>query len=756
MSKWLRFRGPRLGTKLALLGLTLLVVPWFSYRQLVEMERLLIQGQSAAQLLTAEGISTLFNGRDDLFNDLPVTIEDFESLYAHPLQSTVRMDGSLDDWGADLADKLIAFGTEDDADLGSEDGNFSLLLGERAGQLHVYLEIIDDKHVFRDPDYLRLDNADHLRVNFIRADGEDGRINIVLPGPGVITAYEMDAGWRFAETGDPSNSVQGFLVETGDGYRLEFRMPLALIGSSRYFGLTFVDVDDRDTRAIAHTTQTLPTAGKESFELVVLRSPELLNIIQGLGYSGARILVIDAEKRVRAETGSSLRPPPEPAPPGPFEGLLSSLRDLFQSLRPYLHWITTGEDYQPRPAPPSRSDAQADAVIAESLAGRPIAIRRSITDEHEVIMAAHPIVAKNAVIGTVIVEQNIDEILSFQRSALEQVILLSIVSLFIVFIALLAFAGRLAWRIRSLRQEASAAIDSYGRLRTSELTSEMNAGDEIGELARSVSNMLSKLHQHNNFLENMPRTLRHEINNPLNTLSTSLQNLAEENPEIQDSKYLASAKRGVIRIGSIVQNLADAANLEESLEAEDFEVIDINQLLESYVANCRITHKDCEFVFRGPEEPVYAEVSDYRIEQLLDKIIDNAIDFHRANSPIRVQLDVYRDHLLISVANRGPVLPKKAEQSLFDSMVSHRGPQNRLHFGLGLYVVRVIAEHHGGFVRAMNLADGSGVAISVQLPVYRELEETPNGRSRSSRETAPVEAPAEQPDPQGRREPHVA
>jgi len=758
MKKGWRFRGPRLGTKLALLGLTLLVVPWFSYRQLVEMERLLIQGQSAAQLLTAEGISTLFNGRDDLFNDLPVTIEDFESLYAHPLQSTVRMDGSVDDWGADLADKLIPFGTEDDEDVGSPDGNFSLLLGERAGQLHVYLEITDDQQVFRDPDYLRLDNADHVRVNFIRADGEDGRINIVLPGPGVITAYEMDADWRFAETGNPTNSVQGFLVATDDGYRLEFRMPLALIGSSRYFGLTFVDVDDPDTRAIVHTTQTLPTAGKESFELVVLRSPELLNIIQGLGYSGARILVIDAEKRVRAETGSSLRPPPEPEAPGPFEDLLSGLRNLFQSLRPYLHWMTTGEEYEPRPAPLSRSEAQADEVIAESLAGRPIAIRRSITDEHEVIMAAHPIVAKDSVIGTVIVEQNIDDILSFQRSALEQVILLSIVSLFIVFIALLAFAGRLAWRIRSLRQEATAAIDSYGRLRTSELTSEMNSGDEIGELARSVSNMLSKLHQHNNFLENMPRTLRHEINNPLNTLSTSLQNLAEENPEIQDSKYLASAKRGVIRIGSIVQNLADAANLEESLEAEDFEVIDLNQLLENYVANCRITHKDCEFVFRGPEEPVYAEVSDYRIEQLLDKIIDNAIDFHRANSPIRVQLDVYRDHLLISVANRGPVLPKKAEQSLFDSMVSHRGPQNRLHFGLGLYVVRVIAEHHGGFVRAMNLADGSGVAISVQLPVYRAQDEAPGGRSRtSSRETVAVEDDEEPPtDSQGRREPHVA
>ncbi len=50
-------------------------------------------------------------------------------------------------------------------------------------------------------------------------------------------------------------------------------------------------------------------------------------------------------------------------------------------------------------------------------------------------------------------------------------------------------------------------------------------------------------------------------------------------------------------------------------------------------------------------------------------------------------------------------------------MVSHREAQNRLHFGLGLYVVRIIAEYHGGYVRAINLADGSGVAVMVQLPL---------------------------------------
>ena len=716
-----RIRGPRLGTKIMLLGLTLLIVPWFSYRQLVEMERLLIQGQSNALLLTAEGISTLFNGREDLFDDLPITIEDFESLYAHPLQNPVRLDGRVEDWGEGLRDKALSFGSGS----GQQDGDFELLLGERNGQLYVYMEVVDTQRVYRSSEYLRLDNADHVRLRYIRTDGEDGRVTITSSEPGVTTAYEMDPDWRFAQSGTPSNAIQGYMEQTEKGFRIEFRLPLGLLGSSRYFGVAFVDVDDPVSRAIRRTTQTLPTAGRESFNLVVLRSPEVLNIIQGLGYSGARILVIDPQKRVRAETGSNA------TPPAADEGeTMRLIETWFARIRPWVHRIITGDPWEPGRSAREKADATADAVINSSLVGDPLALRRSLSDQQEVIMAAHPIISEDKMIGSVVVEQNINEILSFQRAALEQVILVSIVSLFAVFIALLAFAARLAWRIRNLRREASSAIDEYGRLRIGELQREMSAADEIGDLARSVSNMLSKLHQHNHFLESMPRTLRHEINNPLNALSTSLQNLAEENPDVRDSKYLESAKRGVMRIGVIVQNLADAANLEESLEAEEREVIDLAQLLENYVANCLITHRSCEFVYRGPGRPVYANVSDYRIEQLLDKIIDNAIDFHRSNSPIKVQLDAYRDQLQITVANRGPTLPEKAEKSLFDSMVSHRGPQNRLHFGLGLYVVRVIAEHHGGFVRAVNLADGSGVAIMVQLPVARpELApQTANGR----------------------------
>ena len=117
-----QFRGPRLGTKLAVLGLALLVIPFFSYRQLVQMEQLMVQFQSQTLLVYARNIASLFNGREDLFNDLPVTLEQFEPLFAHPLQATVRLDGVADEWSAGLEDEYTTFRTNR-----TGDGDFSLL-----------------------------------------------------------------------------------------------------------------------------------------------------------------------------------------------------------------------------------------------------------------------------------------------------------------------------------------------------------------------------------------------------------------------------------------------------------------------------------------------------------------------------------------------------------------------------------------------------------------------------------------------------
>ena len=690
-----------------------MIIPWFSYLYISEMEDFLVDSQANAQLLTAEGISTLLNGRTDLFYELPLSPQGYEQLYAHPLQKPIRIDGRDNDW-EEVLEYKIGFGNLiDSSDAPETINQFHLALGEHNDQIYALVTIRDDALVFRDRNILRLDLSDHLRITFTGQDGTIKKIVLTMTEPGVTTAYLIDNDWRYAIQGEPKNRIQGYMVELKDGYAIEFRIPLELLGSTRQFGLAVVDVDDPESRAIESITGTLPTAGREAYGLVLLKSPEVLRIIKGLGYSGANIQVIDAQMRVRAEVGSYQSVPQQTKNQSDANSWAETWLSLVRFLMEPLYNIIEGNL--------SASPLIDDEVIKSALAGEPSYQRRYSSEDGEVIVAAHPIIARDEIIGIVLLKQNTEKIQELRRGALQRSVNFSVISMLIFVTLILAFSVRLASRIRRLGTEANNAIDVYGRLRTNKITAETQSGDEIGDLARSISGMLTRLHQHNQFLENMPRTLRHEINNPLNALSTSLQNLEFEESAEARQKYLEAAKRGVNRIGLIVQNLADAASLEDALYAEELEIVDLFELVQNYLSNCRTVRPDREFRYQGINYAIRAEVSDFRIEQLLDKLIDNAIDFSEPGSTITVGINADARKLTLFVTNQGPTITDDMVDNVFDSMVSIResNPDNRLHFGMGLYVVRIIAEHHGGSVKAANLLDGKGVSIKVILPIHR-------------------------------------
>ena len=672
--------GLSLRTKLIILmSMALVVFPWFSYQYLSRMEDFLVESQANAQLLTAEGISNLLNGRTDLFDDLPLSPEGYEQLFAHPLEKPVQIDGKDNDW-EDILEYQVEFGgfnpQENNPDVSNQ---FYLVLGEYNDQIFTMLHVNDDKLVFRNRNILRLDMSDHIRIEFTGQEGTTKRYIITMTDPGVTTTYPM-SDWRYA-IGEAENRIQGFMTQTPAGYLVEFRIPRVLLGTTPTFGLNVVDVDDIQTRSIESVTGTLPSDGREAFGLVVLKSPEVLKIVEGLGYSAANIQVIDRQGRIRADVGGN-------------------------------------DDFRLR----SKAVEPEGGVFKEALAGRPAYQRLYSEEESEVIIAAHPIVAEDEIIGAVILRQNTDEILELRRDSLNSIVNLFVLSIFIFIALILVFSVHLTGRISKLGTEATSSIDIYGRLKTNRLTSETSSGDEIGDLARSFSGMLNRLHQHTRFLENMPRTLRHEINNPLNTLSTSLQNLEAETSEPARTRYLDSAQRAVMRINEIVQNLADAASLEDALGADELEVIDLHSLIDNYIANCHISHPERQFEYWGTRNQTLCRVSDLRIEQLLDKLIDNAVDFSEIGSTINIDLNTDKDNLSLSITNQGPSVPEDRLVSIFDSMVSIRSKEARLHIGMGLYVVRVIAEHHGGSVSAINLPDGNGVTVSVNLPLYNPVK----------------------------------
>jgi len=106
------------------------------------------------------------------------------------------------------------------------------------------------------------------------------------------------------------------------------------------------------------------------------------------------------------------------------------------------------------------------------------------------------------------------------------------------------------------------------------------------------------------------------------------------------------------------------------------------------------------------------------LAQLLDKLVDNALDFVKPETAIHITLAVEHSGMVLGVANEGARLPQEMRDQLFESMVSlRRGKDDRPHLGLGLYIVRLIAEYHGGHVEVTNLAGREGVLFRVVLPL---------------------------------------
>lgn len=107
------------------------------------------------------------------------------------------------------------------------------------------------------------------------------------------------------------------------------------------------------------------------------------------------------------------------------------------------------------------------------------------------------------------------------------------------------------------------------------------------------------------------------------------------------------------------------------------------------------------------------------IVQMLDKLVANAVDFAAADTCIDLSVARRAGCIELEVRNQGSLLPEEMADKLFQSMVSIRhdkGPEDP-HLGLGLYIVRLIAEAHGARARAFNLPDNNGVGMQIVFPV---------------------------------------
>ena len=462
-------------------------------------------------------------------------------------------------------------------------------------------------------------------------------------------------------------------------------------------------------------TETAATTATDSSRAQEDASREIELIIRGLSRAQSRIWVIDQQRNLIAVTGS-LRPDPDAPPSGVPEGVFDWIE--VHAMEPLYRKLL-------EPPATELEDLIPDAVFSNgrevdsALAGIPASRWHGTSDERVVLLsAAHPIWAGERVIGAVIVEQSTLPVLSMRYRAFEQLLTATLLVFLLGAGALFTFASRLSSRLVKLQTEAENAIDPQGRVRG--MVKGSRARDEIGDLARSFSRVLERLAQYNAYLERMADRLSHELRTPVAVVSSSLDNLKLQPLPDASVTYIDRAEQGLKRLNMVLTRMREASRLEQMLRDSERERFDLTRVVSGCVAGYASAFPQRQFSLRLANAPVWLMGVPDVVAQMLDKIVENAVDFSQEKSVIQIDVDDGPDHVMLSVDNVGPPLPQTMQGQLFESMISVRRATDASgaspHLGLGLFMVRLIAEFHRATARARNRADGRGVIVEVVFP----------------------------------------
>ncbi|HXO15672.1 MAG TPA: ATP-binding protein [Steroidobacteraceae bacterium] len=661
--------------KLLLLGLATLVLPWGGCQYAREMESALREGEENSLQAVSQTIAASLQGRTDLLYRESLPLADAPDPPADegsggraflqsgpydlkPLALTAAplLDGYSDDWPHDPS-AWAYFGKDDRH-------RFGILTGVYERMLYVLLEVHDEHPVFDAPGINTLDPAtfgDRVWLGFQDSQGEERQVFLAATGPGAVTARRIETEEYGQQSAPIEPRIRGAWQLMSHGYRIELRVPLSM--SSNGFGVL---VDDRDARGADPVSYgTLRSDDLHTLGRLIVAAPELTSYLAQFMQPGLKLAVTTPAGRVLARADALAQ----------VTGLGSETPILARLYRRFVD------------RPGTRQLLESSAPIYDR--------------DHK------------RVIGKLEVTQTANRWIRLRDHALMRMLNFSLSTSAVAVTLMFAFAAWLALRLSRLRQASESALT-----RTGLVTSfpETDARDELGDVARGFSTLLQRLNEYTSYLRTLAGKLAHEIRTPLTIVRSSLDNLESEQVPASARPYLERARQGSERLNAILIAMGAATRVEEAIGSAERVSFDLVPVLESAAAAYRGAFPERSFRTELPAEQVAIRGAPDLIVQMLDKLIENAVDFSAAGALIIVRLRLDPQAAVIEVDNPGPPLPAHVQGRLFESLWQSRaGPDSQPHFGLGLYIVRLIADFHGGEASAANLPDGSGVRFTVRL-----------------------------------------
>jgi len=227
--------------------------------------------------------------------------------------------------------------------------------------------------------------------------------------------------------------------------------------------------------------------------------------------------------------------------------------------------------------------------------------------------------------------------------------------------------------------------------------------------------------------------LSHELRNPLGALRNALRVMATGQ---RHEEALELSTRQVDRLVTLVDGLLDVSRIARGALGLEPVVLDLGDEIAAAAEAARpalAAHGKALHVTR-PAEPLRLSADRKRLRQVVESLVDNATQHTAAGG--NVWLEAHRDgrDAVIVVRDDGAGMASEVLDEVFDAFRPHHGEPHRRRGGLGvgLAVVRAVAQLHGGDAAVQSGVPGQGTEVTVRLPALPpepgEVDSTPAGR----------------------------
>ena len=323
--------------------------------------------------------------------------------------------------------------------------------------------------------------------------------------------------------------------------------------------------------------------------------------------------------------------------------------------------------------------------------------------------------------GIVFTTANAREITQTVRSErLRLTIVLAVVALVSVLLSLF-LARTIALPLRKLARAAVRV--RLGRAREVVVPRLPDRRDEIGLLARALSDMSGALRQRIDATEAFAADVTHEMKNPLASVRSAVEGLDRvTDPELQ-RQLIAIIRDDVLRLDRLITDISEASRLDAQLSRAKFEAIDVAAMLAGMVAQRRERgiERDVRVHFdRTSDAAQVVRGEGARLERVFENLIGNAVSFSPDGGRVSLSARRVGKLLEVHVEDEGPGVPTDQREAIFRRFHSVRPDSEAFgrHSGLGLAIARTIVEGHGGTIMVESREDRvSGARFVVRLPL---------------------------------------